>query len=123
MPRQIRSYAAGRNARTSGNGLRKYRNNPTEFNGRKFDSQKEARRAGELQLLERLGEIEDLDYQIAFPFDYNGIRLCKYIADFVYYQNGQRVVEDVKSAASKTPLYNLKKKMMKAFHGVEILET
>lgn len=103
--------------------IRKYRNNPTVFNGRKFDSQKEARRAGELQLLERLGEIENLDYQIAFPFDYNEMRLCKYIADFVYYENHQKIVEDVKSTASKTPLYNLKKKMMKAFYGIEIRES
>jgi hypothetical protein len=102
---------------------RKYRNTPTEVDGIRFDSKKEAARWAELQLLERAGQITNLQRQVAFYFEHRGYLLCKYVCDFCYLQDGKQVVEDVKSPASKTPLYRLKKKMMKAWYETEILET
>ena len=40
----------------------KYHAQPVEIDGVRFDSQKEARRYSELRLLERAGEIKDLQY-------------------------------------------------------------
>jgi hypothetical protein len=51
----------------------------------------------------------------------NGVKICSYSADFRYQDGLELVVEDVKGY--KTPVYNLKKKMMKAFHSIEIFET
>lgn len=44
-----------------------------------------------------------------------------YIADFVYTENGKKVVEDVKGC--RTEVYKLKKKMVLYFHGIKIKET
>jgi hypothetical protein len=45
----------------------------------------------------------------------------RYVADFVYMQDGKRVVEDVKGML--TPVYKLKRHLMATVHGIEILET
>lgn len=99
----------------------KYGAKPTVVDGVRFPSQKEARRWGELKLLERAGEIRDLRRQVRFALDVNGIPVCHYIADFVYFENHARVVEDAKGFP--TPEYRLKAKLMRAVHGVEIRET
>lgn len=99
----------------------KYRNRKTVVDGVTFDSQKEARRYSELKLLERAGSITSLELQPRFPIVVNGVKVCKYVADFGYVdQIGSPVIEDVKGV--KTPMYNLKKKLMRAVHGIEIVE-
>lgn len=101
----------------------KYRNIKTEVNGIIFDSAKEAARYTELKMLERAGEIKDLQRQVKFSLDVNGFHICNYFADFSYLQNGELVVEDSKSPASKTRAYRIKAKLMRALFGISILET
>ena len=109
-------------------GKRKYRNKPTEVDGITFASKKEAKRYQELKLLERAGEISNLKLQPAFPLRVHGYKIGKYIADFSYMSQskhkpeGSLVVEDVKSTATKTPVYSIKKKLMLAIHGINISE-
>jgi hypothetical protein len=96
---------------------RKYGNIKTLVDGIKFDSKKEAKRYGDLKLMEKAGEISVLRLQVTF-----NLSVCKYKADFVYYdKTNHLIVEDCKGM--KTPVYNLKKKMMKHELGIEILET
>lgn len=101
----------------------KYRNTVVrDENGKKlFDSKQEAQRWHELLLMSAHGLIQDLDKQVRFPLEWNGVLICTYVADFVYTEKGQRVVEDAKGML--TPEYRLKKKMMLACHGIEIRET
>jgi hypothetical protein len=101
----------------------KYGNKKTTVDGIVFDSRAEARRYQELKLLERAGEIFGLKRQQQFPIIINGMKVCTYIADFTYsdLRKGRDVVEDHKGFP--TPQYALKKKLMKAVHGIEILET
>jgi hypothetical protein len=99
----------------------KYRNLKTELDGLKFDSRKEARRYVELRMMERAGAIEGLELQVRFPLVVGGVKVCEYVADFVYRVGGVRIVEDCKGI--KTPVYKLKKRLMLAVHGIEILET
>ena len=99
----------------------KYGNRRTVVDGLTFDSAKEARRYGELKLLERAGQITALELQPAFRLVVNNCLICTYKADFTYLDaEKQRIVEDVKGM--KTPVYRLKKKLMLAVHGVEIFE-
>lgn len=93
-----------------------------EVDGIKFDSKKEARRYKELLILQLAGNIKDLKLQQSFSLLVNQIEVCRYVADFVYFDNekGKQVVEDVKGF--KTRMYILKKKLMKAVYGIEILE-
>jgi hypothetical protein len=99
----------------------KYGAKKTVVDGITFDSQAEATRYGVLKVIQSAGLITDLRLQVPYQITVNGKRVCRYVADFVYIENGKEVVEDVKGM--KTPVYNLKKKLMEAVFGVVILET
>ncbi len=85
-----------------------------------FDSVREHKHWMELKLRERAGEITHLERQVDFVIEHNGVRICKYKADFIYFENGQRVVAD--SKGYRTDVYRLKAKLMKAFYNIEIRE-
>ena len=95
----------------------------------RFDSRKEARRFDELSAMLRAGEIRDLKLQPSFTLQEaytttEGVRVraIRYQADFSYRRDGALVVEDVKSRATKTRVYEMKKKLMREKFGIEILE-
>lgn len=92
--------------------------------GTVYDSKREYRRGQELQLLQKCGEISDLKMQVRIPLlpKQSGERAVDYIADYTYHQNGTLVVEDVKSKATKTAAYVLKRKMLLFFHGIHVKE-
>ena len=122
----------------------KYHNKPTErvtASGAvlHFDSQKEARRYDELAALERAGKIRDLRMQVDFTLqeaytDGEGrrVRAIRYKADFTYMKQSfvdrdgewqwALVVEDVKSRATQTKEYILKRKLMKERFNIDIQE-
>lgn len=95
-----------------------------DVDGITFASKAEARRYSHLKLLVRIGEIEDLELQPKFDLVVNGQKVCGYIADFRYRVSatGATVVEDVKSAPTRTKEYRIKVKLLKALHGVEVVE-
>lgn len=100
----------------------KFRNVKTEVENIKFDSKREAERYQELRLLEAHGAISDLEIKPSFRLVVNNILICRIVPDFLYYENGLRIVEDVKSDATKTHLFKVKKKLLFALHGIEIRE-
>lgn len=99
----------------------KYRAVATTVDGIRFASKREARRYGELRLLERAGTIKALGLQPRFHIVLNGIEICEYVADFVYEEGGKRIVEDAKGF--RTPVYRLKKKLAEAQFGIVVRET
>lgn len=103
---------------------RKYHNAPTVVDGHRFDSKKEAERYGHLRMMEQAGVICDLMIHEAFPLVIHGIDCGAYISDFTYLtETGERVIEDVKSPATrKLPTYRLKSRMVWALYGLRILE-
>ena len=101
----------------------KYHNIKTKTaDGIVHDSRKEARRWCELKLLEKAGKITDLQRQVKFELipKQDGERACHYVADFVYTEDGKKVVEDTKG--SKTKDYIIKRKLMLYIHGIKIRE-
>jgi predicted nuclease of restriction endonuclease-like RecB superfamily len=95
----------------------KYSARPTIVDGIKFASAKEARRYGELKLLQMAGKISQLELQPRYKL----VIEETYVADFRYLENGKTVIEDVKGFL--TADYKRKRKAMKIQHGVTILET
>ena len=96
----------------------KYRAVVTEYNGRKFASKTEAKRAAELELLQRGGKISNLEYQPRFTLipqflyhSFTTVKKTEYVGDFGYYdcETLNHVVEDVKGF--ETPLFKLKQKL------------
>ena len=108
--------------------MNKYHSKKITIDGETFDSRREAKRWEELKLLERAGEIQDLRRQVKFELipsqKVNGKvaeRACTYVADFVYTENGETVVED--SKGFRTDTYKIKRKLMLYVHNVQIRET
>ena len=108
---------------------------PTTVDAIRFASKKESRRYLDLKLMEKAGLIRDLECQPKFPIHVVPqtawgdhavvpVRVATYIADFSYFnvETHSVVVEDVKSKATRTALYRLKKKLIEAQHDITITE-
>ncbi len=102
----------------------KYGNSRVVVDGIKFDSQKEAQRYRQLLLLVSHGSVRNLRLQVNYDCVVNGKKVCAYRADFVYEERvkgaWRPITEDVKGY--RTALYNLKKKLILACHGIAIRE-
>lgn len=104
----------------------KYKNQKIVVDNMTFDSKKEAKRYQELILMQKAGIITDLKRQVpftlvpVFSLNKNRYRPLIYIADFVYKENGIKVVEDTKGF--RTDVYKIKKKLMAYIHQIEIKE-
>lgn len=103
----------------------KFGNVHTSVSGEEFHSKKEARRWTALLLLQTAGHIRNLVRQVKYDIVVNGIRICSYTADFVYEErlkgSWAKVVEDSKGYPNDR--WPMKKKLMKAVHGVDVRET
>lgn len=95
--------------------MNKYKNRKIVVDNIKFDSILEANRYQELKLLQKAKQISNLRLQVPFllqeGFKKNGKthRKIEYIADFVYEENGQTIVEDTKGM--KTETFKIKQKL------------
>ena len=95
----------------------------TVIDGITFASKKEAERYRILSLLESQGRIDNLRLQPRIPLMVNGVKIGHYVADFQYDLCGKQVIEDVKSKATRTPVYKIKKKILETYvPAVEITE-
>lgn len=123
LQRQYPDIASELDKRT---GRSKFGNTVTFVHGVRFDSAKEAKRYAELQLLQRAKLISDLERQVKYRCEVNGLHICDYICDHRYrdlQRGGELVVEDVKSEfTADLPMFQLKKKLVKALHGIDIVE-
>lgn len=123
----LKSACAGKNKHLQPGkkktGKSKFGNNKKEIDGILFDSEKEARRYGELKLLLKVGEIGLLELQVPYELNEGGTHSLKYIADFVYRdaKTGEKIVEDTKGF--KTKIYLKKRRLMLKLHGIKIKET
>lgn len=94
----------------------KYHAQKTVVGGVEYDSKKESKRAQELEYLEKLGKIKNLQKQVRFILQ-DGyvnnqgqkIRPISYIADFVYEEDGKKIIED--SKGFRTEVFLIKKKL------------
>ena len=94
------------------------------LNGVVFDSKREMLRWCDLQLLERAGEIHNLERGKSYSVEINGYHFCKYTPDSSYVtREGTLVFEDVKSSGTaKDTAYRLRKKAFELSYGVKIKE-
>ena len=122
---------------------RKYGNKKIVVDGITFDSKYEAWRYQELKVKENLGIIHDLRLQVKFVLIPSQREMsdevyvkgpnkgkkkagkliekeCSYFADFVYYEDGEMIVEDAKGM--RTAEYIIKRKLMLERYGIRIRE-
>lgn len=104
----------------------KYGNRKTVVDNITFDSKKEADRYVQLKLLLKAGKIEDLKlqpkYELQPKYKMNGktVSAITYTPDFEYYEDGIKIVEDVKGF--KTRDYILRKKLFEYKYQTPITE-
>lgn len=107
----------------------KYKNKPQEWQGQKFRSKRELERYQVLLMMEKSGLIKylrrEVVHVIALPVVLDGRKkpALRYIADFVYWDDvaNRLVVEDCKGM--RTPVYRIKRHLMKSELGIEVVET
>ena len=122
--------------------MSKYKAKKASVDGIEFDSRKEANRYCELKLLQRAGKIQNLELQKAFeliPAQREAYTIGKrggiikgkviekavfYRADFVYTENGETVVEDVKGykGGGAYAVFTIKRKLLLYKYGIKIKE-
>jgi hypothetical protein len=111
----------------------KYRNVKVVVDGRKFDSKKEAEHYLVLKAREAAGEIFGVECQRPFtiylpdltkPGPYEALcSLCEYRSDFSFRDGNDTLhVQDVKSHATRTAVYMLKKRALMLQYGIDIEE-
>ncbi len=93
----------------------KYNAIKCQYKGIKFDSKKERDRYIALEFLVSEKKITGLAVHPRFDLMVNGQKIGRYTADFRYKQNGITIVEDVKSKATKTRDYMLRKKILATY--------
>jgi len=103
----------------------KYNNKKTTYNGRLYDSKKEAEYSGLLDVLKNAkndsDRVVEIEYQPPYVCIVNDKKIFTYKADFrVTYADGRVEVIDVKGM--KTSVYRIKKKLVEALYGFEIIE-
>jgi hypothetical protein len=112
--------------------MSKYNAKKTEYNGKMYSSKKEAKRAKELHILANAGHIAELREQVVYILAPSVVIQgrkrppIRYVADFEYMDMkkpiwDRLIVEDCKGF--RTPVYNLKRHLMKCVHGIDIFET
>lgn len=100
--------------------MNKYRAVKTAIDGITFDSKKEARYYSDLKLLERAGEVTDVELQKPFAITINGVLVCTYRADFSFYDTREKRPRVVDVKGMDTPVSKLKRKLVRAQYGVEV---
>ena len=106
-------------------GKNKYHAKSLSVNGIDFDSKAEYTRYVELNIAQKAGAISELSHHKKFlllPSSEYGPAIY-YESDYSYIdKTGKLIVEDVKSTATKTSLYKLKKRLMAEKYNINITE-
>jgi len=93
----------------------KFKNVKQTYNGRSYDSKKEAEYAAELDWLKKAGQIKTITPQFKISLDINGIHIANYYMDFkVELADGTIEMHEVKGF--ETDIWKLKWKLAKALH-------
>lgn len=105
----------------------KMRNQPTEVNGERFPSKKEAAEWVRLSAMQTAGEISGLRRQYPIAAIINGEHICTLIVDFCYvniHSGGRLRYVDVKGrrAGVQYQLFRLKSKLVRALYGITVEE-
>lgn len=116
----------------------KFNRKTVEIDGIKFDSTKEGNYYLELKSRWVAGDIVAFRIKPQWVFILNGVKISSYTADFeITHKGGRKEVVDVKGMktvfdkrkkcmvqkpVTATEPYRLRKKMMRAFYGIDVVE-
>lgn len=96
--------------------------------GKVFASKAQMNRYADLELLQRVGQISDLQMEVPFKVYIKGpdgvdYYFCTYTADHVYREKGELVIEEVKTSGTvKDTAYRLRRKAFELHSGLKVRE-
>lgn len=100
----------------------KYNAQKTMYNGVMYDSKWESRVAYKLDMLRKAegkDRVTDIERQVHFSFDHNGVHICKYVCDFkVTFADGRIEYWDAKGVEMREG--RIKMKLMEAYYGIKV---
>lgn len=98
----------------------KYKAKRVKLDGVWFDSVAESKYYAALKIREKAGEVFDVELQKPYALVVNGFLVATYKCDFEFFDavTKTRRVIDVKGV--QTPVFKLKRKLMKACLGIEV---
>ena len=103
----FKTYNKFRNVRTNG-----------------FASKREAAKAAELQVWQKIGAISELEFQVKYELipKQEGESALSYVADFRYRDSKDGQIHVLDSKGMRTDVYTIKRKLMRWVHGIIIEE-
>lgn len=121
-PRGAAALAEAKKHHTHAAGRNKFNAQKTSYNGVLYDSKKEAEYAAKFDVLRKAAgkdKVVKVERQVPFSFDHNGVHICKYILDFKLTMGDGRIrYLDIKGFETRE--FSIKRKLLKAFYGIEI---
>ena len=103
-------------------GRNKFQAQKTTYNGVLYDSKIEAAYAARLDVLRKAAgkdKVVNVERQKKFSFDHGGVHICSLIIDFVvHFADGRVEYHEVKGFETRES--SIKRKLAKAFYGLEI---
>lgn len=107
---------------------RKWKNVKVTFDNVLFDSIKESVTYQNLKVLASIGKIKDFVWDkklLRYPIVIDGILITTYVADFRFIEideGGKETPVVMDAKGKRTREYIMKKRLMKAVHGIDIRE-
>lgn len=121
-PRGAEALALAKKHHTHAAGRNKFNAQKTLYNGVLYDSKKEAEYAAKFDTLRKAAgkdKVVKVERQIEFPFIHNEVKICKYVCDFRLTMGDGRIrYLDIKGFETRE--FSIKRKLLKAFYGIEI---
>lgn len=100
----------------------KYNAQKTMFNGILYDSKLEARVAFKLESMRKAAgndRVTEIERQVTYSFDHNGVHICKYVCDFVItFADGRKEWWDAKGVEMREG--KIKSHLMLAFYNITV---
>lgn len=97
------------------------------YNGKVYDSKLEMQYRQHLELLRKAvnpsERVVDIEEQLPYHIHIKGKKICSYKLDFeILFADGSVRCIDVKGIEGGTDVYRIKKKLVEAMYGIEIIE-
>lgn len=100
--------------------MTKYKAQPVVIDGIRFASKLEGRYYTNLKLLQRAGEVTNVELQKPFALTVNGHLIGTYRCDFAFWDMKEKRERIIDCKGIETREFRRTKKLVKAIHGVDI---
>lgn len=92
----------------------------TTLDGITFASKAESAYYAKLKQREAAGEVANVELQKRYALTIGGFLICTYVSDFDFYDITEKRQRTVDTKGVVTDVFRIKRKLMKAIHGIDV---